>query len=256
MPRFSFCRKWIWQSSLILTLLGGSVLPGKGECLSDSTSNRLRASTIPSLYNERDRTHDSLFLSATSLYLTGKEKEAEDAYLRLLEKDPENATAAFQIANILAERKNFSEAQVYAETACRLDARNEWFQLLLAQLYKTNREFSQAARLFAKLYELRPDQLDYAYEQANMHVLTGDLRSAIAVYDNLQERLGHTDAWSMQKYKLYLGLGDEKSARKEIEEISTAIPGEPKYHRMIRTCMSRWWTITAIPAISNKPSWP
>ena len=238
MPRFSFCRKWIWQSSLILTLLGGSVLPGKGECLSDSTSNRLRASTIPSLYNERDRTHDSLFLSATSLYLTGKEKEAEDAYLRLLEKDPENATAAFQIANILAERKNFSEAQVYAETACRLDARNEWFQLLLAQLYKTNREFSQAARLFAKLYELRPDQLDYAYEQANMHVLTGDLRSAIAVYDNLQERLGHTDAWSMQKYKLYLGLGDEKSARKEIEEISTAIPGEPKYLEMLaQMCM-------------------
>ena len=112
MPRFSFCRKWIWQSSLILTLLGGSVLPGKGECLSDSTSNRLRASTIPSLYNERDRTHDSLFLSATSLYLTGKEKEAEDAYLRLLEKDPENATAAFQIANILAERKNLRHERI------------------------------------------------------------------------------------------------------------------------------------------------
>ena len=71
-----------------------------------------------------------------------------------------------------------------------------------------------------------------------MHVLTGDLRSAIAVYDNLQERLGHTDAWSMQKYKLYLGLGDEKSARKEIEEISTAIPGEPKYLEMLaQMCM-------------------
>ena len=199
---------------------------------------RQSASTIPTLYNEQDRINDSIFLSATSLFLTDKTEEAMKAYLHLLEQNPENATAAFQIANILAARKNFTDALAYAEQACKLDAQNEWFQLLLAQLYKTNRQFNKAAPIFAKLYEMRPDKLDYAYEQANMYILSGDFLSAISVYNALQERLGYTDTWSMQKYKIYLGLNDTESARREIEEISNAIPGQAKYLEMLaQMCM-------------------
>lgn len=221
-----------------IAVAGGGMLPLCPASAQDTDLTGNSASAIPEIYQETDRLHDSLFLSATSSYLTGATEEALDAYLLLLEEEPGNATAAFQIANILSSRKKFAEARIYAEKAALLQPENEWFQLLLAQLYKSNREFGQAARIFAKLQELRPDKLDYAYERANMYILQNDLRSAIAVYDGLQDRLGYTDAWTMQKYKIYLSIADDKAAKREIEEISKAIPGQPKYLEMLaQICM-------------------
>ena len=222
-----------WAKVAIALSLGAGCMSDLQAGQGDPVAPPVSASAIPALYEETERVNDSLFLSATNLYLTDKTDQALEAYLQLLEKDPLHATAAFQIANILSDRRSFSEAMVYAEKAALLQEDNEWFQLLLAQLYKTNREFGKAAEVFAKLQELRPDKLDYAYERANMYVLLGDLRSAISVYDGLQERLGYTDAWSMQKYKIYLSLADEESARREIEGISQAIPGQPKYLEML-----------------------
>lgn len=196
------------------------------------------ASKLPEIYSRARYGKDSLFLEATTQYLIEKTEEARSAYLRLLEKDPQNATAAYQIANILASEKQFSQALIYAEKACLLEPENEWFQVLLAQLYQNNRRFSQAAETYGKLQEIRPENLDYAYQEANMYVYSGKLEEAIAVYDRLQARLGYTDNWTMQKYKIYMGLGKEKEARKEIEDISKAVPGQVKYLEMLaQMCM-------------------
>ncbi len=190
------------------------------------------------VYGEEDRYKDSLFLEATSAYIADHVEDALQLYRILLEKDPTDATAAFQISNLLANESRFSEAIVYAEKACLLQPDNEWFQLLRAQLYKTTRQFKKACETFALLHRLRPQTLQYAYEEANMHVFLKDLPLAIAVYDRLQSEFGYTDEWSMQKYKLYTGMNNAKAARNEIEKISAAIPGQSKYLEILaQMCM-------------------
>lgn len=181
------------------------------------------------VYGKEDHYRDSLFLEATAHYISDRTEDALQLYRLLLEKDPENATAAFQISNLLADGNRFAEAIVYAEKACLLQPGNEWFQLLRAQLYKTTRQFKKAGETFALLHQLNPKNLEYAYEEANMYVFLKDLSSAIAIYDRLQAQFGYTDEWSMQKYKLYAGMNNVKAARNEIEKISAAIPGQSKY---------------------------
>lgn len=176
---------------------------------------------------------DSLFMEATSRYIVEKPQEALALYLELLDKDPGNATAAYQVAVILSERKQFSQALMYAERACALEPENEWFALLVTEIYKNTRQYAKAAEVFRRLEGLCPDNLDYFYEEANMYVLTENLPRAIEVYDRLEARLGYTDAWTMQKYKIYAGMGNEKAARLEIERISAAMPGETKYLEML-----------------------
>lgn len=176
---------------------------------------------------------DSLFMEATSLYIAEKPQEALNLYLALLDKDPGNATAAYQVAVILSDRKQFSQALMYAEKACALDPENEWFALLVTEIYKNSRQYVKAAGVFRRLQELKPYNPDYFYEEANMYVLTENLLRAIEVYDRLEARLGYTDAWTMQKYKLYMGMGNTKAARMEIERISAAMPGETKYLEML-----------------------
>ena len=181
---------------------------------------------------------DSLFLEATSLYITDRPQQALDMYRLLLEKEPDNATAAYQISNILAESGKLSDAVIYAERACLTRPENEWFQLLRAQLYKTTRQFKKAGEVFGLLSEACPEKLDYAYEKANMAVLSGNMGEAIAVYDDLQNRYGFNDEWSMQKYKLYTGAGNTKAARAELIKISEAMPGQTKYLEMLaQLCM-------------------
>lgn len=176
---------------------------------------------------------DSLFMEATSRYITEKPQEALELYLELLDKDPGNATAAYQVAVILSERKQFSQALMYAERACALDPENEWFALLVTEIYRNTRQYDKAAGVFRRLQELKPYHPDYFYEEANMHVLTENLARAIEVYDRLEARLGCTDEWTMQKYKLYMGMGNAKAARMEIERIRAVLPGETKYLEML-----------------------
>ncbi|MDE5609688.1 MAG: tetratricopeptide repeat protein, partial [Bacteroidales bacterium] len=176
---------------------------------------------------------DSLFMEATSLYLSEKPQEALNLYLALLDKDPGNATAAYQVAVLLAERKQYSQALMYAERAASLDPENEWFALLVTEIYKNSRQYAKAAEVFRRLQAMKPYNPDYFYEEANMYVLTENLPRAIEVYDRLEARLGFADEWTMQKYKLYMGMGNAKAARMEIERISAAMPGETKYLEML-----------------------
>lgn len=178
-------------------------------------------------------TLDSLFMEATSRYISEKPQEALDLYLSLLDQDPENATAAYQVAVLLSERKQFSQALMYAERASALDPQNEWFALLVTEIYKNTRQYAKAAAIFRRLQELKPYYPDYFYEEANMYVLSENLPRAIEVYDRLEARLGFTDEWTMQKYKLYMGMGNEKAARAEIERACAAMPGETKYWEML-----------------------
>lgn len=181
---------------------------------------------------------DSLFLEATSLYITDRPQQALDVYRALLQMDPGNATAAYQISNILADNSKFSDAIIYAEKACLEEPENEWFQLLRGQLYKTSRQFKKAIEVFSLLFDQHPQKLDYAYERANMAVMAGDFAQAIAIYDNLQKKYGFRDDWSMQKYKLYSGLNNTKAARNEIKEISAAMPTQTKYLEILaQLCM-------------------
>lgn len=198
----------------------------------------LAAGTLFAQSQRETYRRDSLFLEATSFYITDRTQAALEAYQALLEADPDNATAAYQIGNILAENNRFSDAVVYAQKACRLQPENEWFQLLLAQLYKTSRLFKQAAEVFAILEKQFPENLNYAYERANMLILSDDVPSAIAVYDNLQQRYGLNEEWSMQKYKMYLSRNDAKSARHEIQQLSESMPTQTKYLEMLaQLCM-------------------
>lgn len=198
----------------------------------------LAMSTLPAWSQKESYQNDSLFLEATSLYITDRPQQALDIYRALLQKDPANATAAYQISNILAESNKFSDAIVYAEKACLEKPENEWFQLLRAQLYKSTRQFKKAGEVFSILSGQHPQKLDYAYEKANMAVMAGDLASAVSVYDDLQARYGFNDEWSMQKYKLYTGLNDLKAAREEIKTISAAMPGQTKYMEILaQICM-------------------
>ncbi|MCM1040807.1 MAG: tetratricopeptide repeat protein [Bacteroides sp.] len=192
-----------------------------------------------SAQTQREQYHrDSLFLEATSAYITDRPQQALDMYRALLEKDPDNATAAYQVSNILAESNKFSDALIYAEKACLAQPENEWFQLLRAQLYKTTRQFKKAGEVFALLKQQFPAKLEYAYEEANMAVMQGDLAAAIAVYDDLQAHYGFNDEWSMQKYKMYMGVNNTKAARAEIAKISEAMPAQTKYLEMLaQACM-------------------
>lgn len=185
------------------------------------------------LYTEAERRLDSLFIEATGQYLSDQKENAFNTYLQVIEENPESSTAYFQLANILAEKKKFSEALVYAEKAAQLDTGNTWFLLLQAQLLKTTRLYPKAADAFAKLYRMNPHMLDYAYERSNMYILSGDITAAISVYDELESTYGINEGWSMQKYKLYNASQNSRMARKVIEDLHAEFPDNTQYMEIL-----------------------
>lgn len=180
-----------------------------------------------------DRFQDSLFLEATGQYLCDQKEKAYENYLRLLEENPHSATSYFQLANLLAEQKKFSQALSFAEKAVALDSSNQWFLLLQAELLKETHLNQKAAEVFKKLQTLDPKNLNFAYERSNMYILSGDINAAIGVYDQLERTYGITETWSMQKYKLYNAVNNQRMARKEIENLHKEFPDNTQYMEIL-----------------------
>lgn len=154
----------------------------------------------------------------------GKFDQAKELYLKLLEKDPNNANAMARLGDIYGEKKEFQNAVDYYNRALELeqDNGNLWFNLgvLYFQRMKDN---ENAINAFTRAVELNPEDLDAFINLAIAMIMAGRYDEAadkLSVYveDNPDDCTG----WDLYSQAL-LRKGMRKQAleaNKKYEECS------------------------------------
>lgn len=142
---------------------------------------------------------DGRLIDALVLQETDHPDEALAAYARLTHDEPTLAAAWFEQGQLLLQRGWTDSALRCVQRAVALQGDNEWYLLALAQTCTA----------------------------------AGDAEGAIDALNRVEARKGVNEALSLEKQRLWEGIGRHDKALKEMEKLADAMPQEPRYQAVL-----------------------
>lgn len=159
------------------------------------------------------------FINANREKILGNRNEAAALFSEVIRKDPKNAAAMFELANVYMDQKKYNDALFFSKSAFKIDPSNVWYGQQYAEVLQRNSRFKEAAEVLAKIVEEHPDEEDYYHQLAESYVFAGDAEQAIKTYDRLQERFGIDEETSMNKCRIYQQMKKPEKAITEMERL-------------------------------------
>lgn len=184
--------------------------------------------------NERRRIRNArLYIEASLAKNSNKYNQAESLYLECLRNDPNDAASMYELASLYLSQERIIDAKKQAHRAAEIDPQNNYYKALLASVYQTEGNFKESINVLKDLVLKSPSNSDYLSQLAYIYILDKNYLGAIELMDQLEKKRGISEAISLQKQQLYIGLNETDKAINEIEKLITEFPFETKYYALL-----------------------
>ncbi len=174
-----------------------------------------------------------IFMSALHEKVMENYTQAAELFARVLQSDPGNAAALYEMANIKKQKSNYTDAQTLLEKAVAISPDNEWYWLSLAECYEKNNNIVKLQNVFEQLIRINPSKPDYYYDNANALFIEKRYDDALKVYDQLEVMNGLDDDVLAGKQKIYLIQGKVEPAAAQLEQMIADNPSQIKYYLVL-----------------------
>jgi predicted Zn-dependent protease len=171
----------------------------------------------------------SMLIEAKKNEITGNDDKAEDLFRQYIDKYPDDAVAFFELARIVANKKQVHEAIDLAGKAAKLDPSNIWYQLFYAEVLQLDGKYKDAIAIYEKITATNPESLDYYYQLAALYLTTEKYLDAVKIYDEIENKVGVSEEISIQKEKIYLLLNDVPKAEHELQALVDSHPDDTHF---------------------------
>ena len=218
---------WLFVTVLMLTSCGGirSVRTAKTTAKADGAS--LMKETL--LSAEQQRKYDYFFLEAMRM----KGKNEYDAAFGLLQHcldiNPTASSALYEISQYYMFLRQVPKGQVALEQAVAFAPDNYWYSQGLVSLYQQQNELDKAAALLEKMVTRFPSKQDPLFSLLDIYSRQEKYNDVISTLNRLEKRLGKNEQLSMEKFRIYLQMKDDKKAFQEIESLVQEYPMDMRY---------------------------
>ena len=218
---------WLFVTVLMLTSCGGirSVRTAKTTAKADGAS--LMKETL--LSAEQQRKYDYFFLEAMRM----KGKNEYDAAFGLLQHcldiNPTASSALYEISQYYMFLRQVPQGQVVLEQAVAFAPDNYWYSQGLVSLYQQQNELDKAAALLEKMVTRFPSKQDPLFSLLDIYSRQEKYNDVISTLNRLEKRLGKNEQLSMEKFRIYLQMKDDKKAFQEIESLVQEYPMDMRY---------------------------
>ncbi len=151
--------------------------------------------------------------------------EAAKDFTRITVAAPNHHAAWYELAGIAFKQNKLEEAETAVRKACELQPANEWYWILLAEIYKRKGDMAALAPVFEKLIALQPEKDGYYFDHANALFLGGKSSDALKAYDQLEARFGNSE--SLQQARQRISMHDRPApSDSELKELMTKSGGD------------------------------
>ena len=174
-----------------------------------------------------------LFLSGLREKISAHYKLSEDYFQRVLVLDAANDAALFELAQLALDNKQIDVAEDYAKLAVTVKPDNQWYWLLMANIYQQQKKYDLLVYAMDELIRLHPDKTDYSLNKANALFLLNKPKEAMLIYDNVELSTGLTDDLVAAKQQVYLKTGEIDKAAKDLEGLIAAQPDHIRYYILL-----------------------
>ncbi|MFA5243983.1 MAG: tetratricopeptide repeat protein [Pedobacter sp.] len=166
-----------------------------------------------------------LFFEGLQEKLVMNYPQAAAGFSKVLEVDPANDAAMYELGSIKFADDRLEEAEYLIRNAVTVNPENEWYWVLLADIYKKGNKIDKLVPVLTELMKIDPDNEAYFYDKANALLLLKKVDEAIAAYDEVEKRFGPSEELSAARQRIMMQQG--KSARLE-EELRRQIAANPQ----------------------------
>lgn len=171
----------------------------------------------------------TLYIEAVNQSLLGNIDDAVGMFLAVLKLDPDNHAAYYELSRISYGSGQLEEAEKYASKAVKLNPKNEWYHVYLAEAKLAKGDYRGAAEAYENMIKELPSLVEYYHDIAYMYA-RGDMHEeAIATYDKIEAIEGVSEMVSLQKQSHYIQLEKVDKAAAEIKKLVEAFPNNNTY---------------------------
>lgn len=178
---------------------------------------------------EQQRKYDYFFLEAMRM----KGKNEYDAAFGLLQHcldiNPTASSALYEISQYYMFLRQVPQGQVALEQAVAFAPDNYWYSQGLVSLYQQQNELDKAAALLEKMVTRFPSKQAPLFSLLDIYSRQEKYNDVISTLNRLEKRLGKNEQLSMEKFRIYLQMKDDKKAFQEIESLVQEYPMDMRY---------------------------
>ena len=186
----------------LFLLVAGFLLVSCGT--SRKQTKALSAKPVAELTPEQQRKYDYFFLEAARLKIQKDYDAAFDLLQHCLTINPNASSALYELAQYYLFLKQVPQGQAALEKAVKNDPDNYWYSQGLANLYQQQDEKEKAMKLLEDM-------------------------SIRFTLNRIEEKMGKSEQLSMEKFRIYLQMKDNKNAFHEIESLVAEYPMDSRY---------------------------
>lgn len=183
----------------------------------------------PGMYTEADIEYQTIFLEAQHAKVIGDTDEQIKLLKTILKRDKSSHAAHFELARTYSLLGEDEQAQKNAEKAHKLDPKNEWYLLTLAEIYEGGDQVSAAVDTYNKLKTVNPENPTIYHKLAQLQLRNKNVDAAVANLETLQAKQGVDEESSRRIFDIHKTSGNEKKAIATLEKLINAFPDNTRY---------------------------
>lgn len=213
--------------AVFLVLAGAFVACGSSRnAVKSQESNGVERKTLTS---EQQRKYDYFFLEATRMRAKNAYDAAFELYKHCLEIDPNAPSALYEISQyyqFLGQKELGIEA---LKKAAAYAPDNYWYSQALAGSYQQQNRVDEAVELLESMVTRFPAKQEPLFALMDIYGKQKNHEKMIATLNRLENTVGKSEQISIEKFKIYSEMGDDRNAYQEIDNLIKEYPLDMRY---------------------------
>ncbi len=179
-------------------------------------------------------------------------REAGTHFQQVLKIDPNNSAAAYFLARILTDEKNYADALPLINNALQLTQSNIWFYLLKAEIVEAMGKPKEAITTLETALAIFKNDVHLLSQLIDKNLAINDYEKALKWLEILERLSSYDEEVITKKPLIYMKMNQPEKAIQAIEQLITQNPQEIRYqHLLFEILVQLGRTNDAIEAIKK-----
>jgi len=172
------------------------------------------------------------FTEATKQKIFGNYSQAINLFNRCVKLNPQSGAVYFQLSDIYSIIGEKNNALKFARVAEKLDKKNIWYKVHLAQIYQMNDKIDSTIYVYHKILKINP-KYEYQFNYALLFIRAINYKKSIRILKRLDRKYGFNKEIAVSLYKIYSIENNNKNAIKVLKEAIKQYPEESHFYGLL-----------------------
>ncbi|MCK9302706.1 MAG: hypothetical protein M0P35_05900 [Bacteroidales bacterium] len=173
------------------------------------------------------------FISAIGAKLVGNNSKAISLLEKCVEIDAQNDAVWYELSKLYADDYLLNKAVECAEKTTKIDNNNIYYLKNLARMYEINGQKDLAIKVYKKLVDINPNDLDLQVAYTNLLLSSEYFDETMRQLDKMESLIGVTEDVSLKKIKLYTYSDKTQKIVDEFQKLIETYPDSMLYINML-----------------------